>query len=343
MLRIDPETLDFPLPEELVAQEPLAQRDQARLIVIHRGTGRIEHRHFSNLGEYLRAGDLLVINKARVNRARVFGKKKSGGKVELLFLGPTDDKALWRALARPPLKEGTAVTLDGGFKGTIVGRTGEGEHLVRCEFDPMKAMEAAGRLPLPPYIKRAPSDLRSKMDEEYYQTVYAAAPGSVAAPTAGLHFTLDQLGALQKAGVRVADIVLHVGWGTFRPIAQSVATHTMLPERYEVPKVAMEEIVAARREGRRIVAVGTTATRTLESLPDDQKAEDVSAEASLFIRPGFSFRWTGALITNLHVPRSTPVSLTAAFAGIENLQRAYAEAVRERYRFYSYGDAMLVV
>jgi len=343
MLKIDPHTLEFVLPEELIAQEPLEKRDDARMAVIHRDTGKIEHRHFSDLAEYLHSGDLLVLNKARVSPARLFGKKSTGGKLEVLFLSASTTEGHWRALVRPPMKDGTAFTLDGGFKGHIAGRTPDGEHLVKCDFNPHDAMKAAGRIPLPPYIKRGMSDLRAAHDAEYYQTVYASVPGSVAAPTAGLHFTLEQLGALQKKGVRVAEIVLHVGWGTFRPIGDDVESHRMLGERYEVSPEAMKAIREAKQEDRRIVAVGTTATRTLESLPDDLPEAGASGETSLFIRPGHFFKLVGALITNLHVPRSTPVSLTAAFAGLDNLERAYDEAVREKYRFYSFGDAMLVI
>jgi len=343
MLRIDPITLDFPLSDDLVAQEPLEKRDQARLLVLHRETGAIEHKKFSDIVSYLAPGDVLVINKAKVDQARVFGKKKSGGKVEILFLGETKEKNVWRALARPPLKADTDIVLGTRFKATIVGRSPDGEHLVKCAFDPREAMEEAGKLPLPPYIKRAPADLRTKKDAEFYQTVYAATPGSVAAPTAGLHFTLDLLGELKRHGIIIAELVLHVGWGTFRPIAESLDTHQMLSERFEIPAAAMREIASARQDRRRIVAVGTTATRALESLPEDPKAGAASGDTRLFIRPGFKFHHVGALVTNLHVPRSTPVSLAAAFAGLENLERAYDAAVKERYRFYSYGDAMLVV
>ncbi len=343
MLRIDPNTLDFPLSDDLVAQEPLEKRDEARLLVVHRETGALEHKKFSDIISYLAPGDVVVINKAKVDHARVFGKKKTGGKVEILFLGPTKEKGVWRALARPPLKIDTDIVLGSSFKATIVGRSPEGEHLVKCAFDPREAMDEAGKLPLPPYIKRAPADLRSKKDDEYYQTVYAATPGSVAAPTAGLHFTLDLLGELKRHGVIIAELVLHVGWGTFRPIADSVETHQMLPESFEIPAGAMQEIISAKADRRRIVAVGTTATRALESLPDAPTAGVATGDTRLFIRPGFHFRYVGALVTNLHVPRSTPVSLTAAFAGLENVERAYDAAVKERYRFYSYGDAMLVV
>ena len=343
MLRIDPLTLDFPLSDDLVAQEPLEKRDQARLIVVHRDTGAIEHKKFSDVLSYLAPGDVVVINKAKVDHARVFGKKKSGGKVEILFLGPTKEKGVWRALARPPLKAETEIVLGSHFKATIVGRSPEGEHLVKCAFDPREVMDESGKLPLPPYIKRASSDLRSKKDDEYYQTVYASAPGSVAAPTAGLHFTLDLLGELKRHGIIIVEMVLHVGWGTFRPINESVEKHEMLPERFEISAAAIKEIMSARADRRRIVAVGTTATRALESLPDEPTAGAATGDTRLFIKPGFHFRYVGALVTNLHVPRSTPVSLTAAFAGLENVERAYDAAVKERYRFYSYGDAMLVV
>lgn len=343
MLRIDPHSLDFALPDELIAQEALEKRDQARLLVLHRDTGAIEHKRFADIIGFLAPGDVLVINKAKVDPARMLGKKKSGGKVELLFLGETKEKNVWRALARPPLKADTNIILGTRFKAKIVGRSADGEHLVKCAFDPREAMSEVGKVPLPPYIKRAPSDLRSTKDAEYYQTVYASAPGSVAAPTAGLHFTLELLGELKRHGTIIAEMVLNVGWGTFRPIADSVENHQMLAEHYQIPAATMRELISAHDDRRRIIAVGTTATRALESLPDHPKAAAHSADTNLFIRPGFPFRWVGGLVTNLHVPRSTPVSLTAAFAGLENLERAYDAAIKERYRFYSYGDAMMIV
>jgi S-adenosylmethionine:tRNA ribosyltransferase-isomerase len=343
MLRIDPHTLEFALPEELIAQDALEKRDQAKLLVLKRESGEIEHRHFSDIVSYFSPGDVLVINKAKVNRARIFGKKRSGGKVELLFLGETKEKNVWRALCRPPLKAGTGVTLGWNYKAEVLGRSPDGEHLVKCDFNPHEAMEKLGKMPLPPYIKRAPADLRTKTDEEYYQTVYASAPGSVAAPTAGLHFTLDLLAQLKRHGIIIAEMVLHVGWGTFRPIAESVERHEMLAESFEFPAASMREIVSAEKDRRRIVAVVPTATRALESLPDNVPAADFAGETRIFIRPGHAFKRVGALVTNLHVPRSTPVSLTAAFAGLENLERAYDAAIKNKYRFYSYGDAMMVI
>lgn len=343
MLHIDPATLDYPLPENLIAQEPLEQRDAAKLLVLDRSDGRIEHKRFTDLLYYLAPGDVVVLNTAKVDRSRVFAKKKSGGRVELLFLGKTNTPGVWRTLLRPSVKVGTEIVVGEGGAAVVVGRSPEGELLVECAFDPLEVLEESGALPLPPYIKRKAGDVRSLKDAEYYQTVYASAPGSVAAPTAGLHFTADMLSQLKRHGTILVEIVLHVGWGTFRPIAESIKSHVMLEEKFEISAPAMREIVSARADRRRIVAVGTTATRALESLPDDQKPEAFAGGTQLFIRPGFSFRWVGGLVTNLHVPRSTPIALTAAFAGLANIEQCYDAAIRENYRFFSYGDAMLIL
>ncbi len=349
MFRIDPATLDFTLPDELIAQEPAKVRDQARLLVLHRATGKIEHKTFVDLEQYLKPDDVLVLNKAKVSKSKLLGHKSSGGKIEVIFLERLNGGA-WKALLRPTVKAGTLFNA-GGLTLTAKERFETGEYALEVKAGNVEhALTSGGRLPLPPYIKRNPDDPRVKMDEREYQTIYAQQEGSVAAPTAGLHFSERLLSALKSKGVNVVEILLHVGWGTFKPIVDTVATHQMLSEKYEVSAAAMKTLKAAKKAGHRVIAVGTTSTRTLESLPlpDGERAgvrgkTPTAGETKLFIQPGYKFKYVDALITNLHVPRSTPVSLTAAFAGLENLERAYAAAIQEKYRFYSYGDAMLVL
>ncbi len=338
---IHPATLDFNLPEELIAQEPLVKRDHAKLLVLDRASKKIQDKHFYDLRSFLKKGDVLVINTAQVDRAKLLGKKKTGGKVEVILIGPEKGNR-WRALVRPELKVGTQFML-GEAEAELAGRTENGENIIAfLNSDPVLLRDSAGRLPLPPYIRREAEDSRHEQDARDYQTVYAKNPGSLAAPTAGLHFTDSLLSDLEKAGVEIVRVLLNVGWGTFKPISKSIDEHQMMAERYELTPASADTIYAARASGRRIVAVGTTATRVLESLPDDRSALALKGETSLFIRPGFSFRWVGALVTNLHVPRSTPVSLTSAFAGLEFLEKTYEHAIEEKYRFFSYGDAMFI-
>lgn len=334
---IQPDTLDFELPENLIAQTPEKKRDHARLMVLNRAADTIEHRRFSDLIDYLRAGDVLVVNKARVNKAKLIGKKATGGRVEAIFVRPKAD-GKWVALMRPLLKDGVAVQFENGLSAVVAGREENGEYRLDCNgADVATVLEKHGTVPLPPYIERKNGNAGHD-DESDYQTVYATALGSIAAPTAGLHFTTELLDAIRAKGVRVVEILLNVGWGTFRPIADRVDDHKMLAESYEVSPAAFEEISNAKKEKRRVVAVGTTSTRTLESLD-----KGLTGDTNLFIKPGFKFKYVDALVTNLHVPRSTPVSLTAAFAGFNLLERAYAEAIAKEYRFFSYGDAMLVL
>jgi S-adenosylmethionine:tRNA ribosyltransferase-isomerase len=342
VFHIDPQTLDFTLPEELIAQTPMPERDQARLMVLDRASGTIDNKIFANIIDHLRAGDVLVVNKAKVDPVKLIGHKKTGGKVEMIFLGKAIAPNEWRALIRPLVKDETEVHFDNGLTAVIAGRGSEGEFRVRFDKDGLKdLLRAEGQVPLPPYIKRAESDERRQRDQVDYQTVYAAAPGSIAAPTAGLHFTQSLLDALKEKGVEILQIVLHVGWGTFRPISSVVDNHRMLGEAYEVKEEIAERLRLAKREGRRVIAVGTTCTRTLETIVDEKNP--LAGESALFIKPGFNFRMLDGLVTNLHVPRSTPVALTAAFAGLPLLEKAYASAIKHKYRFYSYGDAMLIL
>ncbi|MCB4756225.1 MAG: tRNA preQ1(34) S-adenosylmethionine ribosyltransferase-isomerase QueA [Elusimicrobia bacterium] len=343
-LFINSETLDYTLPEDLIAQEPLPQRDKARLLVYDRTSKEISHRQFSDLLDTLKPHDALVLNKTKVLRAKFYGQKTTGGHVEVVFISPTEKPNLWRALVRPALRPGTVILLGNGLRTHLVEKNAIGENLLACEgWDPANLMDSEGSVPLPPYIKRNREDSRHGDDAESYQTVYASVPGSIAAPTAGLHFTPELLQRILDSGVSVYEVVLHVGWGTFRPIAKSVSEHTMLPENYEISEDVYRGLIKTREEGGRIFSVGTTTTRVLESLTVSGDRPVLKGETTLFIKPGFQFHWISGLITNLHVPRSTPMALTAAFSGLDNLSRCYQEAIRENYRFFSYGDAMLIL
>jgi S-adenosylmethionine:tRNA ribosyltransferase-isomerase len=344
-LRYDRDAYDYPLPAELVAQEPLAERDASRLLVLDRTTGEVAHRRFADLPELLRPGDLLVMNRSRVFPARLLGRREGGGEAEILLVHRREAD-VWEAMVRPGrrLREGAVVRVAPGFRLRIEGRPATPP--LRCvrllpdTLDPDTAIERHGHVPLPPYIRRP--DTRADLDR--YQTVYAREAGSVAAPTAGLHFTPEILSRLSTRGVEKAEIVLHVGPGTFRPVeAADVREHRVDPERVTIPAETAAAFDRARADGRRVVAVGTTTTRALESALDSGRLRAGAAETDLVIVPGFRFRAVGALVTNFHLPRSSLLLLVSAFASRERVLAAYAEAVRSRYRFYSYGDAMLVV
>jgi S-adenosylmethionine:tRNA ribosyltransferase-isomerase len=340
------ESYDYPLPPDLIAQEPLAERDASRLLVLERSTGALSHRTFSDLPELLRPGDLLVTNRSRVFPARLLGRREGGGAAEILLVRRRDAER-WDAMVRPGrrLRPGTTVDVAPGFRVRVEDAPASGGlravRLLLDGLDPDAALERHGHVPLPPYIRRA--DARE--DRERYQTVYARETGSVAAPTAGLHFTPELLARLRDRDVDRAEIVLHVGPGTFRPVeVADVREHRVDPERFTVPPETAAAIERARAEGRRVVAVGTTATRALESAADAAgRVRPGDGETDLVIVPGFRFRVTGALVTNFHLPRSSLLLLVSAFAGRDRVLDAYAEAVRRAYRFYSYGDAMLVV
>ena len=349
---------DFELPESLIAQEA-SERGRSRLLVLQRDTGAVEHAMFADLERFLRPGDLLVLNDTRVFPARLLGRRDpSGGEVECLLMGRPRPVAgaepgaeEWDALVHPgqKLKPGARMLFEGGsvsLHGEILARRFQGRRTVRLwTSDPdgvAAAVDRIGHVPLPPYIKREDQPA----DRERYQTVYAAARGSIAAPTAGLHFTSGQLASLRAAGVEEARVTLHVGYGTFKPVrVERVEDHEVDPESYTVPAAAAEALTRARREGRRIVAVGTTTVRVLESL-DVGAGADVrpgAGDTRLFIHPGHQFRLVDALITNFHLPKSSLLMLVAAFAGRERVLGAYREAVEHGYRFYSYGDAMFIV
>lgn len=338
---------DYDLPPELIAQEPIEPRDAARLLVLDRRTGAIEHRIFRDIGDYLRPGDLLVVNDSRVLPARLFGRRATGGQVELLLLQARTD-GCWEALARPArrLRPGEVVTILPRQSGLadpapamIVERLEAGCVLVQLPSNVLDALDRYGHVPLPPYIRQA---LR---DPERYQTVYSRAPGSVAAPTAGLHFTPELLAQLQSSGIRLARLTLHVGLGTFKPVqADDVREHRMHAEWYHVPAETLAAIRSTKEQGHRVVAVGTTSARTLESIADRLEVEhELTGWTDLFIVPGHRWRVVDALVTNFHLPRSTLLLLVVSFAGRDLIFRAYREAIARGYRFYSFGDAMLIL
>jgi len=352
---------DFELPESLIAQHPSQQRGGSRLLVLH-GDGTIEHATFADLDRYLVPGDLLVLNNTRVFPARLVGRRvPTGGVVECLLLNrqPTDpgsripdpDGEVWECLVHPgqKLRPGAHVTFERSgiaIEGEVLSMHFQGRRTVRLRTTSPEgladAIDRVGHIPLPPYIKRHDEE----WDKDRYQTVYARDRGSVAAPTAGLHFTATQLAALAAHGVAVAEVTLHVGYGTFKPVkVEQVEQHVVDPERYVVGPETAAALTRARREHRRIVAVGTTTVRTLESLPiaPDGTVRPGSGETNLFIHPGHLFQLVDAMITNFHLPRSSLLMLVSAFAGREPVLSAYREAVEQGYRFYSYGDAMLIL
>lgn len=332
---------DYALPQDRIAQHPVEPRDHARLMVLHRDSGKLEHRRFYEVVEYLREKDVLVVNETRVFPARLVGKRPSGGKVELLLVRLVGE-GTWEAMARPGrrVRPGERVLFgEGKLVGEVVEMREDGRRVVKFSGDP-EALRRLGRVPLPPYIRRPPTP----EDRERYQTVYARVEGSVAAPTAGLHFTEELLEKLRKKGVEVAPIVLHVGPGTFRPVRGEISEHRMEAEYYEVPPRTAHVVNRARERGGRVVAVGTTSVRTLETVVDEGgRVRPGRGWTELFIHPPYRFRAVDVLITNFHLPRSTLLMLVAAFAGRKRVLEAYREAVRLGYRFYSYGDAMLIL
>jgi S-adenosylmethionine:tRNA ribosyltransferase-isomerase len=341
---------DFPLPPERIAQAPARVRDGARLLALDRAAGTRAHARFSDLPGLLKAGDLLVLNDTAVRQARLFGRKAgTGGAVEALLLAP-EGGGRWRALVRGASRGGTALEFARGrVPAMLAGVDDSGEALLVFD-DPAggeRAMAAAGYPPLPPYIRRREAEARRRRrsDRARYQTVFARQPASVAAPTAGLHFTGRLFRRLRAAGVEVAFVTLAVGPGTFRAIRhEDIAGHRLEPEEAEIPAEAAAAIAAARRRGGRVVAVGTTVTRTLESFADGLGGVRAQrGPADLYIRPGHRFTVVDALVTNFHLPQSSLLVLAAAFAGRERILAAYAEAVRRGYRFYSFGDAMVIL
>ena len=342
---------DFELPEQQIAQEPAPRRDDARLMVLDRDTGVATHAGFRALPAELRPGDLLVFNDTKVIPARLRGRKPTGGVVEMLLIEPLTGSrhgSRWRALldGSRSLRPGMELVFPGGLIATPVEREADAWRVeLRTGTRSLtELLDHEGEIPLPPYIRRSASDPRVALDRERYQTVYARIPGAVAAPTAGLHFTEGLLQALAAGGVEAAFLTLHVGLGTFAPVrVERVSEHPMHDEAYVLPAETAEAIERARRRGGRVVAVGTTVARTLETCAEGNgRVTPGAGRSGLFIYPGFHFQVVDALVTNFHLPRSTLLMLVCAFAGTERVLAAYREAVRRGYRFYSYGDAMLV-
>jgi S-adenosylmethionine:tRNA ribosyltransferase-isomerase len=342
-MRID--AFDYVLPKSLIAQYPCARRDESRLMVLDRPSKKIEHRDFKDILGYLRSGDLLIINDTRVLPARLLGKKPSGGKCELLLIpswnGANGD---WEALIKGTgrLKPGTRIQFDQGYDGELVEiADGKGKiHFSKC-VDVRDLLRKIGRIPLPPYIKRNDEPL----DRDRYQTVYAEKDGAIAAPTAGLHLTPSLIETIRNHGVEVASITLHTGTATFTPVKrEKIEDHIMGAEWAEIPSETAGAIEKTRQRSGRVISVGTTTTRALESFADGGgKVKSGKGLTSLFIRPPYRFRVVDGLITNFHLPRSTLIMLVSSFAGREFLLDAYKEAVERKYRFYSYGDAMLIL
>ena len=345
---------DFDLPDDLIAQHPSEVRGGSRLMVVDRSSGAIAHRWFAELPSLLRAGDVLVVNDTRVFPARLIGTRlPGGGAAECFLIRPAADADTWIALVHPGqrLREGSRMVFEQGAAGArlhaeILGRHFHGRRTVRLwteDGSPVReTIDAIGHVPLPPYIKRGDAIA----DRDRYQTVYARERGSIAAPTAGLHFTPAILEELTANGVERVSITLHVGYGTFQPIrVERVEEHAMEAEHYEVPEATAAALSKARREHRRVIAVGTTTTRTLESLPisSDGIISAGAGETALFIRPGHEFQIVSGLITNFHLPQSSLLMLVSAFGGRPQILEAYREAVQRRYRFYSYGDAMVIL
>lgn len=330
---------DYDLPPRLIAQHPLPDRRASRLLVMHGAT--LADRCFSDLPALLQPGDLLVFNDTRVIHARLHGVKPSGGKIEVLverLIGNHEALAQVRASHKP--QPGTVLLLDGDMQAEVVARTGEFFHLrFAGEHDLLTLLERHGKLPLPPYIEREAAE----EDESRYQTIFARAPGSVAAPTAGLHFDRSLLDELQKKGVGIAFLTLHIGAGTFQPVrVRKLSEHRMHRERFILPAETVAAIEHTRSCGGRIIAVGTTSLRALEAAAQEGDPVPGAGETELFILPGFRFRVADCLITNFHLPKSTLLMLVCAFGGMENIRRAYSHAVANGYRFFSYGDAMFI-
>ncbi len=334
---------DYDLPEELIAQDPLEDRSSSRLMVLDRQTGDVEHRHFTDILEYLHPGDCLVINNTKVIPARLFGvKEDTQAKIEVLLLKRKEND-IWETLVKPgkKAKPGTKLVFgDGLLAAEVVDVVEEGNRLIQFHYDGIfeEILDQLGQMPLPPYITH------QLKDKNRYQTVYAKYDGSAAAPTAGLHFTKELLQKVKDMGVDIAEVTLHVGLGTFRPVkVENVLDHHMHSEFYMVSQEAADKINRAKESGHRVIAVGTTSTRTLEAAADENgRLHETSGWTEIFIYPGYQFKVIDALITNFHLPQSTLVMLVSALAGREHVLHAYEIAVKERYRFFSFGDAMLI-
>ncbi len=332
----------YDLPEERIAQTPAEPRDSSRLLVYDRNTGSIEHKIFRDIADYLHAGDVLVLNKTRVIPARMYARTEHGGVVEVLLLKRYDIHT-WEALMRPGKKGkiGARFTVSDELSFIVRGITDSGERVIEFSYEGVfeEILQKVGTMPLPPYIKE------KLKDQQRYNTVYSETDGSAAAPTAGLHFTEELLEKIKAKGVQIAEVLLHVGLGTFRPVKEEVITeHKMHSEYYEIPEDAAKVVNAAKREGRRVVAVGTTSVRTLETVADDKgMVRPCHGNTEIFLYPPYKMKCVDALITNFHLPESTLIMLVACMTGREKILRVYETAVKEKYRFFSFGDAMFIV
>ena len=335
------EAYDYYLPEELIAQSPVEPRDHSRLMIVNKKTGNIEHRIFKDITNYIQQGDLLIFNTTKVIPARLFGKKSTGANIELLLLEKVGI-GQWKCLVKPgkAVKEGTEIIFTKDKQQLIakcLARAEEGARIVEFSEKEDNVIFLFGNVPLPHYIKN------EQVNFDRYQTVYAKYEGSVAAPTAGLHFTESLLNTLKSNGVKFAEVILHVGIGTFRPVkVEDIRQHKMHEEYYVVPEETIKIIEGTKKEGKRVIAVGTTAVRTLETIARLPEAKSYSGKTDIFIYPPFDFKIVDALITNFHLPKSSLIMLVSAFAGYELTMKAYNIAVQERYRFFSFGDAMFI-
>ena len=334
---------DYELPQELIAQHPLEKRDHSRMLVLDKATGAVTHKHFNEIGQYLLPGDVLVINNTKVIPARLFGVKKGGtAHIEVLLIKPAEGLDNWEVMVRPGKRVKTGAEIifgDGKMTGEIIAETAVGR-IIHFNYEGIfnEILDELGIMPLPPYITE-------KLDDQSrYQTVYAKYDGSAAAPTAGLHFTPELLADLQMKGIEIVEVLLHVGLGTFRPVqVEDISEHEMHSEYYSVTPEAAQRLNLALEEGRRIISVGTTSTRTLERAWHNGRVEPGDGWTEIFIYPGYEFKVISGLITNFHLPKSTLVMLVSALAGRENILNAYQIAVQEKYRFFSFGDAMLII
>lgn len=344
--------LNYYLPAELIAQQPAGVRSDSKLLVLNRSGKELIDSTFVRVGDFLSAGDCLVLNDTKVLPARFFGRRSSGGKLEALFLAESST-GVWEVMLKGAgkVKQGEIIylkdkTKDGFYEAEILDKIGEGKCLLRIKAD-ANAETILGKIgfpPLPPYIKRSDDLKIAEADKIRYQTVYARHAGSVAAPTAGLHFTEQLIGQLKQAGIHFAYITLHVGEGTFKPITtDNIEEHKIHQERFSIDEENAQIINTAKEKGGRIIAVGTTSVRVLETIASGLKVKAAASATSLFVKPGYKFKIVDAMITNFHLPKSTLLALVAAFAGLENILAAYRHAIEKQYRFYSYGDAMLIV
>lgn len=332
----------YDLPEELIAQYPLSKRSSSKLLMLNKENGHVQHQQFDNIVDYFQKGDVLVVNSTKVIPARLIGNRETGAKIEVFLLNHVVNDT-WRCLVKPGRKcpVGTIIKINDKFSGTVKELSTEGSRLITFQYegDFWSALSEAGNIPLPPYIKRE----AEKSDSSTYQTIYAKIKGSVAAPTAGLHFTDKIFEDFKNKGVEIVEVLLHVGLGTFRPVkTDNIEEHKMHSEYCSISKESADTINKAKQEGRKVIAVGTTSTRTLESFAKNNQVESGDKWTNIFIYPGKTFQIIDAMITNFHMPESTLIMMISAFAGYENVMRAYKIAVEEKYRFFSYGDAMLI-